>query len=103
MKGSRPVYVKYRGNDYIKYPASGDDHTSAKAHELCMNNFFYYYSWFFVNVGITALRTYTLLNMIRAQRLLSRRDEEKLKKKVRKRKKLAKLRRNRKRELGKRL
>lgn len=103
LKGSKPTFVKYRGNDFVRYPATGDDNTSAKAHDICVNNFFYYYTWFFTNCIVTALRTYSLFFMLRAQRFLTRRDDEKLKKKQRKRAKLAKLRRNRKRELGKRL
>ena len=89
-QGTRPIYVKIPGNQYKKYPPTGDDHTTAIAHDLCMNNFFYYYAWFIWNVFVTIFRVISFLNMFRAQRFLSRRDEEKAKKKARKREKLRK-------------
>ena len=98
--GGRYTY-EITGYGYTEVEPTGLDYTAALANDLCVNNYIYYYSWVFVNILLTFLRTISLFYMVRGQLYLKKREIEKMKRKQRKKEKIRNQRRSQKKELGK--
>ena len=74
-------------------PQSNLGRSSAISNDTCVNNHLYYYAWFISSCIFCLFRFISFLKMFRAQRVLTARDGDKLKKKLRKKAKARKHRR----------
>ena len=103
LKGKKPVFENVGDIIVTKVEASGINRHNANANDLCVMNHIYYYSWFLVNAVITALRTQSLVYMLRGYKVLRKKEDDKIKKKKANREKKRKQRRNNKKETNKAL
>ena len=103
LKGKKPVFENNGDIIIEREKASGIDRHNSIANHLCSWNHIYYYSWFLVNIFMTALRTQSLFYMLRGYKNLSKKAADKVKKDKAKREKVRKLRRSKKKELNKAL